>query len=408
MRIGLVCEDFRWGGYGGGISAYTDSMARSLLDMGHDVHVFRIGLEGYKQHRTPDGIVCHDVPDYNPRLIGWRTVYWKFFYRYWQGYLFNLRWSVALGSYIHRLVRQGALDVLEVPETGARLCWHVHRIGKIIPVCVRLHAPSIITASTTEFMRPRDLAQIARLERRLIEGATCVTAPTHAVVEAVRSQLAVKRTDCTVIPNPVTVPELSHIGLDAWSKPKIVFVGRLEALKGVDALLKAFAIVAQEHASVELELLGPDANQYCSEGVVSLMRRYLNEKDCVRLLPRVRWLGSKPRTECHERRIEAVCVVVPSRFENFPYALVEAMSLGCPVVATRVGGMSEILDNGTNGWLAEPGSPESLAAAIKVILQDPEQAIRVGAAARAWIRRCCDPTVVARQILNCYKQAGAS
>lgn len=75
-------------------------------------------------------------------------------------------------------------------------------------------------------------------------------------------------------------------------------------------------------------------------------------------------------------------LVHPSRSENFPNVVAEAMSCGLPVAAFRVGGLPELIDSGSDGILAQPEDPDSLASAMRAILDDAELANRLGAAAR--------------------------
>ena len=76
-------------------------------------------------------------------------------------------------------------------------------------------------------------------------------------------------------------------------------------------------------------------------------------------------------------------LVLPSRSEGFANTLIEAMGCGLPVVATRVGGNPEIVEDGTTGILVAPGDAGALAAAIRELLAEPERRRRLGARARA-------------------------
>lgn len=79
--------------------------------------------------------------------------------------------------------------------------------------------------------------------------------------------------------------------------------------------------------------------------------------------------------------------VLPSLWEGLPNALLEAMALGVPAVASAVDGVREVIEDGVNGALVPPGSPQALARKIEVLLGDPQDRARLGAAARATITR---------------------
>src|SRR5436305_2096331 len=96
---------------------------------------------------------------------------------------------------------------------------------------------------------------------------------------------------------------------------------------------------------------------------------------------RVRFAGARPRAEVLGLMRAADAVVLSSAWENFPHGLVEALAMGTPVVATRVGGVAEIVQDGKNGLLVEPGDPDAFADALRRLLGEPELRARLRAAA---------------------------
>jgi glycosyltransferase involved in cell wall biosynthesis len=120
---------------------------------------------------------------------------------------------------------------------------------------------------------------------------------------------------------------------------------------------------------------------------------------------RVSFLGT--RSDVFELLPLFDAFVLGSRFEGFPIALVEAMATGLPCVATAVGGIPEIVQDGSNGRLVLPGDPEALADALRQVLDDPAAASRLGAAARASAQRLDLRHAVART-LDLYDAAVAA
>jgi glycosyltransferase involved in cell wall biosynthesis len=102
------------------------------------------------------------------------------------------------------------------------------------------------------------------------------------------------------------------------------------------------------------------------------------------LFGRVHLLGA--RRDVFRLMRHADAIVLPSRFEGHPLALLEAMALGRPVLATRVGGVPEIVTHERTGLLVAPEDPEALAAALVRLASDPELCARLGAAAAAYTR----------------------
>src|SRR5262249_18785106 len=99
---------------------------------------------------------------------------------------------------------------------------------------------------------------------------------------------------------------------------------------------------------------------------------------------RARLLGALPREQVPDLLRAGDLAVLSSRWENFPHALVEALAVGTPVVATAVGGGPEIVRDGENGILVPPGDPDALAEGIRRALAERE---RLAAAAPASVER---------------------
>jgi glycosyltransferase involved in cell wall biosynthesis len=94
------------------------------------------------------------------------------------------------------------------------------------------------------------------------------------------------------------------------------------------------------------------------------------------------WLDQEASEQLLSR---AAAFVLPSYAEGLPMSLLEAMAAGCPVVATRVGGIPDLITDGVDGLLVAPGDPHALAAALQRILRDPAFARQLGNAARRTI-----------------------
>ena len=178
---------------------------------------------------------------------------------------------------------------------------------------------------------------------------------------------------------PLPAPAPSHalrqeLGFDA-AAPVIGIAGNLRHVKGHDVLLRAFHRVLAEFPKAKLVVAG--ANQEPDDRLERLW-------EDLALQYSVYFLGSRTDIDTIYRGIDYY--VHSSRAEGFPNAVMEAMSHGLPVVATAVGGVPELIEDGVHGLLAPPGDPEALAAALLRLLRDPALARRLAAAARERIR----------------------
>ncbi|MDE1820048.1 MAG: glycosyltransferase family 4 protein [Euryarchaeota archaeon] len=152
--------------------------------------------------------------------------------------------------------------------------------------------------------------------------------------------------------------------------PFLLFTGRLASNKGIPLLLDAFGALAPRHPELELVLLGEDGG----EGAAT---RSKAEK--LSLASRVHMTGFvKDESLLASAYAQAEAFVLPSEYEAFGLVLLEAMAQGTPVVATRVGGIPSLVDDGKNGRLVPYGDASALASTLEEVLSDRERARVMG------------------------------
>jgi glycosyltransferase involved in cell wall biosynthesis len=105
-----------------------------------------------------------------------------------------------------------------------------------------------------------------------------------------------------------------------------------------------------------------------------------------------------------ERLLDVDLFALPTRGDNLPIAVLEAMAAALPVVATRTGGLPELVDDGQTGTLVEPDDPTDLAAAVARLARDEEMRVRLGRAGAARVRQHFDARNVARQMVALYER----
>jgi len=153
-------------------------------------------------------------------------------------------------------------------------------------------------------------------------------------------------------------------------EPRLLCIGRLIPIKGHEFLLRALAQAREEVPELSLDLAGT--------GPLEPRLRALAEQ--LGMAGAVRFLGYvSPVAPAIER---SLAVVVPSLGEGFGLVALEAMERGRAVVASRVGGLGEIVADGVTGRLVPPGEVAPLAEALAAVARDPAEAARLGAAGR--------------------------
>ncbi|MGH9135813.1 MAG: glycosyltransferase [Acidimicrobiales bacterium] len=174
--------------------------------------------------------------------------------------------------------------------------------------------------------------------------------------------------------------------------PVLLFVGRIQPLKGLDVAVRALAHVVGERPDALLVVVGGPSG---TGGEQELGRvRALVEQ--LGLRGNVRFVDPQPHHLLSTYYRAADVVVVPSRSESFGLVALEAAACGTPVVAAAVGGLTTLVDDGRTGYLIETRDPSDYAVAIKAVLDDPGLEARLSAAAAERAERYTWSTTAAR------------
>lgn len=177
----------------------------------------------------------------------------------------------------------------------------------------------------------------------------------------------------------------------------LLCVARLTEQKGHAVLLDALALLPTHVARDMLCLVAGDG---------PLRTALAAQAETLGLGARLRFLGA--RDDVPDLMAAADLLVLPSLFEGLPLVAIEAMAAGLPVVATRIGGTDEAIIHGETGWLADPGDPRALAAAIAVALEDPEALAQAGAAGRRRFETHFQASRMAAETAGLYRRLRAS
>ncbi len=208
--------------------------------------------------------------------------------------------------------------------------------------------------------------------------------------------LAGKMTEAGVFPDRLRcVPhfvDCAGIDVKRHAGGDIAYAGRLSPEKGVDTLIQA---VGRLGGFLHVAGEGPEATRLAA----------LAESEAPGL---VRFHGRLPKPELHALLRTASVVAVPSRwYENQPMIVLEAMACGVPVVASDLGGLSELIEPGVNGALTAPEDPDALAGALAPFLENPDSALAMGRAGRARVEQDFSPTLHLARLEDYYIEAGA-
>ena len=283
------------------------------------------------------------------------------------------KWSCAIGAFFSMifLVLRHPRAVLHVHAASRASFWRKSILMSIArlagwPIVFHLHGGGF-----ARFYEQECKPWQRRIVRAFLDRAACIVTVSERWQGWIRGVTANPRV--TTIPNPVTLPAQVPV-----ERPGAVvaFVGRVEQGKGIYDLIDAVNEVRETIPEVRLECAG--------DGDVRGALRHVAISGIRADVHFMGWVSQHSREELLAR---ASVFVLPSHAEGLPMSLLEAMAAGCPVIATRVGGIPDVVTDGVNGLLVEPGDRDALALALHRLLVDRELASELGTAARDTVRR---------------------
>lgn len=178
----------------------------------------------------------------------------------------------------------------------------------------------------------------------------------------------------SIIPYPI-VEDMFFEAQPYSSGKAILFAGTMNYLKNPLTLVQAMPAILEKHPDAVLRICGRPADEEYIESI----RRYIEANN---LGESINILGVVSRREIIEMLSDSVCLALPSRQENAPNVVAQAMSAGRAVVATPVGGVPEMVDESVSGFLTDPDDSGAMADRIICLMDDADMTRRMGANAR--------------------------
>jgi glycosyltransferase involved in cell wall biosynthesis len=293
-----------------------------------------------------------------------------------------------------RLVALLQVSYCEERRAVRPLCWQGRVLGR----------PSAVERRFRRWKAPLQIA-LGWLTAR---AADRVLAPSAATAGEIRRDYGVE--EVAVVPNATggVEPAAAAAGAaggegegEGEEEPGyLLVVGRLRVRKGVEVLLAAWPEVARRFPAARLRIAGDGEH-----------REELERQAAALGVGRggaVAFLGRASGARVRQLLRGAAALVVPSIYEGMPLVVLEAMDAGVPVVASRVSGIPEVVEDGRTGWLVPPEDPPALAAALAAVLGDPAAARQRGAAGRRRLDERFRPGAVARAWRRAVLDEGAA
>lgn len=372
MRICLVTPTYPRGGASSGVATIVRALAHGLIQAGHEAVVVSLSPK-VRDSENDRGVIIHWVCHgqyhwYMHKVPGF-------------GELLSLpvrelEYSLALWRRVRDLHEQEPFDIIEGTETGSVFLSWLRGQSRIV---LRLHGEEFTFQQYAPGMSVSPAQHLSRrLQRLPLLRAHSLVSPSYAHAHEISRELGHHSPPINVIPHGLDSmwTELDVQHRKATRDSVVLFLGRIERMKGILDLFTAFARVIQICPKARLIVAGGSHPSIAKFEVVQKLRE-------LSLTTSVDFLGQLSYAQLVDLYPQAQVVVIPSYYETFGLVALEAMAHALPVIGYRAGGVPEVVVDSETGLLVPPGDVQALAEAIIRLLTNSPLRKQMGLAGRA-------------------------
>ena len=421
----------------GGMNVYVRDLSRELARRGHHVDVYTrsqdssmprinpglgrgarvIHLPAGPEHPYDKHLVYDHLPEFVDGVLA-------------QAEADGLRYDVLHSHYwlsgvVARDLRQHFLDAAPGgPRTSPRASAGRDRSPSVtpsaaersgsrrVPIVHMFHTLGKMKNAVAQRPEERETGRRIAVETEIVRFADAVVAATHAEREQLLRLYRADPDRIRVI-SPGVDAERFHPIPEGFAKEQIglcperrtiLFVGRIEPLKGIDNLLRAIALITAGHPDLReglcVSIVGGDPDRVREDDEMMRLQELREELGIGDV---VTFLGAKDQDTLQYYYSAAEVVVMPSDYESFGMVALEAMACGTPVIASDVGGLAYLVKHGRTGYRVPARDPEALADKITRLLTDEALRRRIGQRAACWAESYAWPRI-ADQIEALYQE----
>jgi D-inositol-3-phosphate glycosyltransferase len=356
----------------GGMNVYVRELSRELARRGHRVDIFTRSQDPDVPHIEWDGLglgadVLH-IP------AGPEAPYNKH-------HLFNY-----LPEFVH-----GVQEFMDTERIHYDV-YHAHYwlsgwVARELQNCQRapvvqmFHTLGVLKNAVARGQADRETENRINVEREIMQFADRVVAATPRDRQQMIDLYDAPQDRIAIIPpgvdlglfHPIPLVEAKEFVESPLDHHTILFVGRIDPIKGIDVWFQAMALIVQENPELREKmcvcLIGGDVDEETPRDAE--MARLQSLKDELGIGDVVTFLGKRAQQCLPYYYSAADVVVMPSRYESFGMVALEAMACGVPVVASDVGGLSFVVRDGETGYLVPEGNPRALADCLGYLIRNP-------------------------------------
>jgi glycosyltransferase involved in cell wall biosynthesis len=336
----------------GGAEMQAGLLSRSLLAAGHHVRILTPRLDRSRPvNETIDGVAVERIAYPRVRIVGAVLLALKFAWRL--------------------VATRNQYDAIHI-HTAKNLATVAGLLRPLLrrPIIVKISGAWEFEGGILDPKLRRD--PIVRMRNaciRRIDYVQCISAYTGKMLR----QAGYPERRIRMIPNAVDLGRFRNpLRVGVRVEPVVLFVGRVQPVKGLDVLIDAWAKVRRLVPEARLIIAGDGA-------ILPQLRERAAERG---VADSVHFPGRVTQLEAAAMYEQADVYVQPSHLEGLPNSVLEAMASGLPIVATRVSGNEDLVVDHANGRLVPAGNPDALATALTELLRDPELIKRMGTESR--------------------------
>jgi glycosyltransferase involved in cell wall biosynthesis len=381
MRILQIIPVFAPAWQAGGPVNVVYNISRELASRGHEVYVYTTNFLDTTRNFMPT------KDEYI--LDGIHIVYFK-------NYLRRGAVLVSPGMACRFLSKSHRFDIV-----------HLHSYRGFQDFLVSLFLKGYIVqphgSLTRVYKSARKLLYDSLFGGRLLRGAAGIIALNHLEAEHCKA-MGIPEEKIWIISNGIRLSDYKDLpekgsfrGKFSISSDKaiILYLGRIHRIKGLSVLVEAFAKLLKQSTNVKLVIVGPD------DGYMNELRTLCNASD---LRDNVLFSNPLHGREKLEAYVDADVVVIPSFYETFPLTVLEAYMCAKPVVASDVGGLSEIVVHGSTGLLFRPSDSDELAYCLTSLVDNLHLASEMGLRGKSFVESNFDMKKVVDKLEKMYQE----
>jgi glycosyltransferase involved in cell wall biosynthesis len=368
-----------------GAGNHLRNLSETLRDLGCEIHILIPGSKTNTQ--TKNGLYLHTVKTNLLRSQGNGIVFSATSYRS-----------------VNRICNDYKIDIIH-SQSPSGFGYSIFR-NKKRPFVVTLHGTSFGELSaysnvpfsnfSTALMRDAILVQplFALFTSIEYKRANKIIAVSKYLTQEAKNFYHLPKEKIVPIYNGVNLPELKSSSSETEEGQNVLFVGRLIWRKGAQYLIDAFPQVLSAYPDAKITIVGSGEQ-----------KKFLQEKvKQLKIDDSVQFLSNVPSDRLWELYSQADVFIQPSLYEPLGITVLEAMSFSKPVIASRVGGIPELVQNGVNGLLVEPGNTNQLVEATKRLFSDPSLGRKYGQNAREKVEAQYTWKKIGQKTLQLYEE----